>query len=1030
MHSGGGEVKGEVSNKPMVHRLISHRAIDHRFVKRGNQTLAGRRLPFFRPIVLAILSLTFILPIVGLSQSPTSTTVVDEESLLSTLQRLNQNQKSEFHQLLNDHRKLLTPRLWEKLIKRARLDYHSVGAERAIYLYDVAIEVAQALGDKKRLGATWYNKGLAYSGSGKTQSAIQAYLVAKQFFEEAGAQRDLIYIFSDLGTLYLLSENYKEAKAYSEQSLRLGKVLKNSGVEKGAWPDEYGVASALSTLGLLSQREGDYSQAIDYLDMSFALYRELDKGRLKFGSYIADNLAALSRVHKATGENNRALDYLNQALNLARKLSLQEIEASALNDLGVLYLEQEDYDKAESHLNKSLAIHQSRNNLTEAARVLLNLGVSAQRRGDAKHALQHFKKSLDQAKAVSNKDVMIAAGEGIGAAFREQRQYAEALAILDRSLLLAKEVDDQVRIGEILWRKAEVFYEMGNYDRAAELAETAFKLASKLRLPNLSYVSATLLGRAYLGQKQTDLAFQTLTQAIDQVESMRFRVAGQEEERQLYFENKVNSYHALVELLVTQKRPLDALLFAERAKGRALLDVMSQGRAELQQTMSENERNEGQRLNQRIVELNNQVIAERLKPSPEDSRLKRLAAQLDEARLKYAAFQNLIYASSSQSAFQRGQLRLLAPADLDELVVDYKTAFLEYVVTQEQVHLFVLTKKDLQQSLEVSVHSIPLRRSELAERIERFHSMMAERRPGFGALSRELYDLLIKPAEAQLQGRTTLCIIPDGLLWELPFQALQSREEHYLIEDFAIFHMPSLSVLKELKGRKGMGKEVNPSLLALGNPIIGAGTVSALQDQKRGERFDPLPDAETEVKTLAQFFDPNQSRILIGDHADEQTFKSIAPGYSIIHCATHGMFDNRHPLYSFLLLAKDKDATNDDGLLEAREILDLKLNADLVVLSACETARGRIGTGEGVVGLSWAFFASGCRSTLVTLWKVNSASTSEWMTSFYQNLTSKARQNYLMRANAVRLATVKMMKDHQYRHPFYWAGFILIGSNQ
>jgi len=1013
----------------MIHRLISHKAIDHCLIKSGKQSLAGRRLPFFRPIVLAILSLTFLLPIVGFPQSPNSKTVADEEALLTTLQRLNQNQKSELYQLLNAHRSLLTPRLWEKLMKQARSDYYSAGAERAIYLYDIAIEVAQALGDKKRLGATWYNKGLTYSGSGKTQAAIQAYTVAKQFFEEAGAQRDLIYILSDLGTLYLYSEDYKQAKDYSEQCLKLAEALKNSSAEKGAWPDEYGVASALSTLGMLSQREGNYRHAVDYLDRSLALYRELDKGSLKFGSYIADNLASLGRIHKATGEHNRALNYLNQALNLAQKLSLKEIEASVLNDLGVLYLEQEDYEKAENHLNQSLAIHQSRNNLTESARVLLNLGVSAQRRGDVVHALEHFRKSLEQATAISNKDVMIAAGEGIGAAFREQRQFTEALATLDRSLVLAKEVDDQTRIGEILWRKAEVFYEMGSYDRAAELAEAAFKLASKLRLPNLSYLSATMLGKAYLGQKKTDLAFQTLTQAIDQVETMRFRVAGREEERQLYFENKVTSYHTVMDLLISQKRPLDALLFAERAKSRALLDVMSHGRRELSQTMSESERNEEQRLNQRIIELNNQMIAERLKPSPEGSRLKQLAAQSDEARLKYAAFQNLIYASSSQSAFQRDQLRLLSLTDLNELMVDHKTAFLEFVVSQERVYLFVLTKKDQQQSPEVSIHSIPVKRSDLAERVKRFHSMMAERRSGFGALSRELYDLLIKPAEPQLQGQTTLCIVPDSLLWELPFQALQPREEYYLIEDFAIFHTPSLSVLKEVKGRKGIGKEANHSLLALGNPIIGAGTVSAVKDQKRGDRFDPLPDAETEVKTLARFFNPKQSRILIGDHADEQTFKSIAPGYSIIHCATHGMFDNRYPLYSFLLLAKAKDATNDDGLLEAREILNLKLSADLVVLSACETARGRIGTGEGVVGLSWAFFASGCRSTLVTLWKVNSASTSEWMTSFYQNLTSKAEQNQLMKANAVRIATVKMMKDRQYRHPFYWAGFIIIGNN-
>lgn len=129
----------------------------------------------------------------------------------------------------------------------------------------------------------------------------------------------------------------------------------------------------------------------------------------------------------------------------------------------------------------------------------------------------------------------------------------------------------------------------------------------------------------------------------------------------------------------------------------------------------------------------------------------------------------------------------------------------------------------------------------------------------------------------------------------------------------------------------------------------------------------------------------------------------MAPAYDIIRCATHGVFDNRHPLYSFLLFAKAKDSANDDGLLEAREIMNLKLNADLVVLSACDTARGRIGAGEGVIGLSWAFFAAGCRSTLVSQWKVNSAGAVDWMKSFYQNLRQTTAWSKSMKANALRL---------------------------
>ena len=140
------------------------------------------------------------------------------------------------------------------------------------------------------------------------------------------------------------------------------------------------------------------------------------------------------------------------------------------------------------------------------------------------------------------------------------------------------------------------------------------------------------------------------------------------------------------------------------------------------------------------------------------------------------------------------------------------------------------------------------------------------------------------------------------------------------------------------------------------------------------------------------------------------------------------IFDNRHPLYSFLLFARPEDSASDDGLLEAREIMGLKLNADLVVLSACDTARGRIGAGEGMIGLSWAFFAAGCRSTLVSQWKVNSAGAADWMEHFYRDLRQTTERKTVTMADALRLTILTMMKDGRYGHPFYWSGFVLIGD--
>jgi CHAT domain-containing protein len=202
---------------------------------------------------------------------------------------------------------------------------------------------------------------------------------------------------------------------------------------------------------------------------------------------------------------------------------------------------------------------------------------------------------------------------------------------------------------------------------------------------------------------------------------------------------------------------------------------------------------------------------------------------------------------------------------------------------------------------------------------------------------------------------------------------------HYLIEDYALSYATSLSVLREMT-KERVDERREAFLIALGNPIIG-------KDQQRNEELCPLPEAETEIKTIAKKYGP-AAKVLIGREASETTFKSLAPTYTRIHLATHSVLDNREPLYSHLLLTKTNDDPENDGLLEAREIMNMDLRADLAVLSACETANGRIRAGEGVVGMSWAFFVGGTRSMVVSQWKVNSASTSQLMTGFYQALES------------------------------------------
>src|SRR6185295_14875863 len=147
--------------------------------------------------------------------------------------------------------------------------------------------------------------------------------------------------------------------------------------------------------------------------------------------------------------------------------------------------------------------------------------------------------------------------------------------------------------------------------------------------------------------------------------------------------------------------------------------------------------------------------------------------------------------------------------------------------------------------------------------------------------------------------------------------------------------------------------------------------------------------------------------------------------YSIIHFATHGILDDISPIYSRLVMARAENDPTDDGLLEAREIMQLNLHADLVVLSACQTARGRIGAGEGMVGMSWAFFMAGVPTMVASQWKVDSASTAKLMIEFHRVLKDQTSNGASTKANALRQAALDLMKEPRYRHPFFWAGLVM-----
>jgi CHAT domain-containing protein len=465
-----------------------------------------------------------------------------------------------------------------------------------------------------------------------------------------------------------------------------------------------------------------------------------------------------------------------------------------------------------------------------------------------------------------------------------------------------------------------------------------------------------------------------------------------------------------------------------------------------------------ERLTAEINGLNSQLS--RLKSASNQAELPALKTRLEKARLEYEAFQNGLYAAHPELKVQRGRAHTLTLDEAKNLLPDNKTALLEYVVGEKASYLFVLTKDSGQSSsssggkpLVLKVYPLNIKGMELAEMSENFRRRVAERDLTIKAPAQKLYDLLVKSAETQLQGVDKLIFVPDGPLWELPFQALyRGDRKGYLLEDYSISYAPSLSVLREMR-RKALelraersrppgsivrnvpaaapvSNNFEPELLALGNPALGRETTARISLLREDDALAPLPDAEREVNTLGSLYGPARSKVLVRDDATEEKVKGEAGKFLLLHFATHALLDDRNPMYSRIILSQAGDAAREDGLLEAWELMKLDLTAEMAVLSACQTARGRVGAGEGMIGMSWALFVAGCPTVIVSQWKVDSARTTDLMLEFHRNLLRWKRNAPLMtKAEALREAALKLLHS-QYNHPAYWAGFVLVGNER
>lgn len=484
-------------------------------------------------------------------------------------------------------------------------------------------------------------------------------------------------------------------------------------------------------------------------------------------------------------------------------------------------------------------------------------------------------------------------------------------------------------------------------------------------------------GRIAEAENKLDEAIEFFKKSIDVIERQRASIHT-ETSKIGFVGDKQQVYRRMIDALYAVKRPKEAFEYIERAKSRALVDMLAAKQAAALQSVSQKETVQ---LLQELDDAESELIAQVPVSTSEGKSSQRSIAMKTVEKIRTAApeLSTLI----SVSAIPISHLHKSLPPN---------ETLIHYYYQGADLYASVYANAD--------IRMLKLDASGLEEEIKKLRAAVDKQEEGAIALSQMLYKRLISPIENDIARAQGLLIIPHGALHYLPFSALHDGRK-FLLEKYALRFLPSASVLEYL--RPGRMKST-ASMLVLGNPDLG------------DAKYD-LPSAQTEAQKIAAQF--GKTKLLLRGQATETSVKAGAGDYAVLHVASHGIFNTKKPLDSALLLSKDE---HNDGKLTVGELYSMKLNADLVTLSACETGLGQINSGDDVVGLTRGFLYAGSSSVIASLWQVDDEATSQLMVKFYAELAAKPK------VEALRSAQLEVKK--KYPHPYFWSAFYLTGNAQ
>jgi CHAT domain-containing protein/Tfp pilus assembly protein PilF len=928
---------------------------------------------------------------------------------------------------------------------------HDEGARGTYLLSRAPVRRATARDHARIAAALAYREGHHLLRGAKATSARQAatsFQEALALWQESGDAQGMVH------SLYYLGKIAREGPAGHHQALDYFESALER-IDESQSPQL--AAAILYEIGSLHQESGELSQAANLFTRALPLLQK--SGVLPFEATVANELGFL---HVRSGLAAQALPHYRHALEIWRRISNEVKEAQVLHNLGRSYFHLGDQEQARHHLEQALAIRQSLGRTDEQASTLTALGGVFSRLNKHRQAIESLSQALELRPDGPKSHGRVSTLVTLGVAYRRDGRIREALASYEKALTILRQTEDLRQEALVLNDLGWLHHSLGQADQAVDYFRQALPLFETTADPR--WVTMTHCGLAFAERHRGNLlvAKTHIEKALERAEILRLLPASTKLQHTV-FASMQSFYSFYVDLLMDLDEQFpragyatQALSASEHARARALLDALVESDAGSPFLVSSELRRQELRL-EREIQQRGSLRRRLIEDSPNGPQHMAAEEALRELFAEYDALHQLIRMENPRYA-SFVEPRVLPPEVIQRELLDSETLLLEYKLGAERSFLWAVTE-DTVQSFQLPPQSTI---EEIARRVYRLLSHGGRRQVKTEIELAKLSEIVLGPV-ADLLGARRLLIVNDRALEYIPFAALprpgalvgnQTRQP--LLLEHEIVTLPSASVATVLR-RQRLGRQSAPGWVAIladpvfqpddprvvtlatestteitteitTDPPVAPSPVEGRSGPPVHREFTRLIYSSQEAKAVLEQVPEDLRFLATGFAANRAT--ALSPRlsqYRILHFATHGDLDTEHPELSRLVLSLvDEEGKPQRGFLYAHEIYDLNLPADLVVLSACQTALGKEIRGEGLVGLTQGFLYAGASRVLVSLWNIDDQATATLMAHLYRHLLSEGQSP----AAALRNAQLEIRQQKGWSSPFFWAGFILQGEWQ